>query len=227
MSEGRLLSRKFVLSSPDPSKIQILNKRNSPFPPLFLLFFSFFFDLYVSFPLTSASRVACLPPLHLVLFDLFSPPLALCTFLLRCSQTAPAGNGILVSLLFQFYGATSVVVLSPGRTRCRLILPYDATPVPLLPLASALTRLLHALRRAGITIRSDSCPSLEVSLQSLSAPSLPWSQRVFTATLSRQSDTRRLTKTECSNSKEAIQCVRHLTDHALMCLYPNQSEANI
>ena len=50
---------------------------------------------------------------------------------------------------------------------------------------------------------------------------------VFIATLNRQSGTQRLTKTEHSSSKEAIICVRYLTDYALIYLYPIQSEANL
>ena len=49
---------------------------------------------------------------------------------------------------------------------------HSSIPSPPPPLASTLTRLLHALRPAGVTTPSDSCPRIEASLQSLSASSL-------------------------------------------------------
>ena len=149
-----------------PSENHITNKRHSPFSPLFP-------------SLCLSSGVSATPP-----FSFLSPPpfstlsasrtLPLCVCLIALSGS---GSGIQECLLFLFCVATSVVALSLWHTRCRLILPYDTTPVSfhllLLPRASALTRLLHALRPAGVTIPSDSCPSMEASLRSLSTSSLP------------------------------------------------------
>ena len=67
------------------------------------------------------------------------------------------------------------MALSPWHTWCKLILPYGATSgfLPHFLLSSALVRLLHALRPAGVTTPSDSCSKSEASLHSLSASSLP------------------------------------------------------